>query len=386
MNLFKYLFRKNKVPGIFCDAKSTSAIQAFNLQNHRLYSNQDEAEILWMRKGFNEAMSTLKPHQLINHFPNESALINKGYLTQELAAYEEQSLSNTVSLHDFYPETFCLFEPKSRKRFFDQLPATDSRDNIWIFKPGNNSRGRGIKIMWRTSQLRKKYELLGDRHIRDKNKQAIIQRYIKNPLLLEGKKSEIRVYWLLASLDPLMVLLFDEGTVRLNSLPYKLDDFDNQLIHVTNVFQQHKHPDYDPNIVLKWSFSRLDSYLSNELKIANKDFTKLILIEKLKKYLAFVVKSGRQSFFKHYPVQGDCFGLYGADVILDENLNPFISEIQIGPGLSFSDPIKRNIIPPMLGEAANIMFEIRACRAAGKRLTSLKSRNRYQWVINEAEV
>ena len=46
----------------------------------------------------------------------------------------------------------------------------------------------------------------------------IVQRYIRNPLLLSGRKSEIRLYWLIANLDPLIVLLYREGTVRLNTL------------------------------------------------------------------------------------------------------------------------------------------------------------------------
>ena len=67
--------------------------------------------------------------------------------------------------------------------------------------------------------------------IEDRDKQAIMQRYIKRPLLLNDRKSEIRIYWLLASINPLRVLMFNEGTVRLNTLPYQLDQFDNPLIH-----------------------------------------------------------------------------------------------------------------------------------------------------------
>lgn len=382
MKFLKNLFKSG--PKIYCDRKAECAAKAFKLQDLVLNHEAHNAEMLWIRKGYKKLLPLLNPHQLLNHFPNEQAVINKGFLTQVLKAYDEKVTDSDVRLSDLYPESFCMFEPVDRKRFFDQLPKVDSRDNIWIYKPGAESRGRGIEIMWRTNKLKKKYGSLKDKYITDKVEQGIVQRYIKNPLLLNGRKSEVRVYWLLASINPLRVLLFDEGTVRLNSLPYQLDNFDNQLIHITNVYQQYKHPDYDPNVVLKWSFKDLNRYLYEEKKVAVEDFTTSILMPKLKKYLAFVARAGLEGFATDYPAQGDCFGAYGADVIIDDTLNPIISEIQKGPGLSFSDPIKKNIIPPMLGEAARIMFEIREARVNNKELKDLKSRNRYQWVINEA--
>ena len=42
----------------------------------------------------------------------------------------------------------------------------------------------------------------------------------------------------------MLVLLYPEPTVRLKSLPYKLDDFDNQLVHVTNVYHRRITPDF----------------------------------------------------------------------------------------------------------------------------------------------
>ena len=78
----------------------------------------------------------------------------------------------------------------------------------------------------------------------------IAQRYLTNPLLLSHRKSEIRIYFLVLTLFPLRVLLCNEGTVRLNTLPFELGQWDNPLIHITNVYQQKKHPNYDPDAVL----------------------------------------------------------------------------------------------------------------------------------------
>jgi hypothetical protein len=207
-----------------------------------------------------------------------------------------------------------------------------------------------------------------------------VQRYIKDPLLLDGRKSEMRLYWLLASTDPLMVLLYTQGTVRLNTLPFQLGEFDNPLIHVTNVFQQKSHPDYDPEAVLKWSFSELNWYLREHLKKTDcDDYVQQIMMPQFRQMLAFVTKAVSKQVV--YQQEGLCFGLYGADIIIDANLNPWLTEIQIGPGLSFDDPIKREVLPPMLKEAVAIMLEVRKNKIAGKPLSELSSVKDFQWVI-----
>ena len=210
----------------------------------------------------------------------------------------------------------------------------------------------------------------------------MIYTHIKNPLLLEGRKSEVRLYWLIASLDPLLVLLFKEGTVRLNSLPFQLDDFDNTLIHVTNVYQQKHHPDYDPSLSLKWNFPTLQSYLVNELQ-TEPDFIAAELMPRFNKYLSFVV-SAAQKVLTEAPARGLFFGLYGADFILDDQLYPWLTEVQLGPGLSHDDPIKKRVVPSVLGEAVRIALEVQERKRNGMSLKHLDSMDGFGWMINTA--
>ncbi len=383
MNLLRNLFANGRQ--LYCDPDSRCAIEAFQQQGHVLTDREQNAEILWMRKNYRSLFPRLLPDQWINHFPNETILVNKGGLTETLKRYEQSGNPTDIGLADFYQESYRLYDPEERARFFAQLPKVDQRENLWIYKPGGNSRGRGIEIMWRFNKLRRQYRKHGDRPITKKSEKGIIQRYIQKPLLLDGRKSEIRIYWMIASLDPFQVLMFPEGTVRLNSLPYQLDQFDNQLIHVTNVYQQKNHPDFDPNVELKWRYDRLDHYLAHDLGIAPSGFVNDLLVPRLEQIITWVAKAARPGLYRDYPKTGECFAVYGADLILDENLNPWLTEIQKGPGLSFHDPVKRHVIPPMLGEAARIAFEIRERRRKGKSQKNLKSVERYRWVINEAE-
>ena len=60
----------------------------------------------------------------------------------------------------------------------------------------------------------------------------VIQKYIERPLLLSGRKFDIRMWVLVTgSLD---VYLFKEGYIRTSSKPFDLSDANDIFVHLTN--------------------------------------------------------------------------------------------------------------------------------------------------------
>ncbi len=371
---------------IFTDKRSKNAIRIFTHYDFDLVSSAEKADLLWVRKESKQYAKSLQPFQLLNHFIHENILTNKGHITEALKHYEKNHIYSTdksISMHDFFPETYCLNDTKEQHAFMQQQPQTEDPENTWIYKPGGNSRGRGIQILWQTRQLAANNFYPPGHYDDDANR--VIQRYLKNPLLIHNRKFDIRVYWLLASIDPLLVLLYPQGKVRLTAMPYKNEDFDNPLVHMTNYYQQKMHPEFDSSLRYKWSYSELDQYLY-EANITELGFCQNQLMPKIRQYIAHVVQAGKSRLLQDYPKQGDCFGVYGADFLVDENLQPFMTEIQKGPGLRMGDPVEQNIIPYMLHQAINIVLNIRKRRMTEKTLTTLHTTvGDYQWVINEAE-
>jgi phosphoenolpyruvate phosphomutase len=333
---------------IYCCPKSSNAKALFTGTEHQLVERPADADLLWIRSEPEHAFPFLQAHQSINHIPGEMGLCNKGLLTLNLRNHSAVSPDVDTS---FYPESFCLFANRTKNEAIVKLQDPAYRNVPWLLKPGNNSRGRGIVIY----DDPEKIDIALRRESGKFTDQEILQRYITNPLLLNGRKSELRIYWVILSTEPLVAFLYDTGTVRLTSKEFVLDNFDDKAIHLTNTFQQKQQESYDPSQPLKWSFEDLDAYLVTQGKTSCSSFTRDILLPKLQSHLSIILDATREELNKGLPKQGHCFALLGADVILDDNLNVFISEIQEGPGLSFDDHIKEKLIPAMLSDLVDLI-------------------------------
>jgi len=366
----------------YCDHRSKNAQYSFNQYGFQQIDSESQADMLWIRKGFKQRVPTLKPNQLINHFLHESVMINKGFLAEALGRYDRHRDADGISLDEFYPQTFFLNHAEERKRFMAIQPETDHPDNLWIFKPGGESCGRGIEIIWKIREFEANNFYTQSEY---NNPNRIIQRYIPNPMLLYERKFDLRVYWLIASIDPILVLAYPEAKVRLAGMPYSADQYDNPLVHMTNYYQQKQHQDFDPSLRYKITLGELDSYLLEMGKTEDTSFTQNQLMPKIHRCLAFVVRAGLKKLKKNYPKRGDCFGIYGADFLLDEHLNPYLTEIQKGPGLRMGDEVEQKIIPHMLGQGVSIAMQVRQQRIEGQDPSLVNELGNYRWVLKNNE-
>ena len=85
--------------------------------------------------------------------------------------------------------------------------------NAWILKPGGKSRGRGIEIYTNSEELLKSIE-------ESKDTIWVVQKYIEKPLIIIGKKFDIRVWILVTSVEPLTVWMFMRPYLRFTSEDY----------------------------------------------------------------------------------------------------------------------------------------------------------------------
>lgn len=150
-------------------------------------------------------------------------------------------------IYDFTPNTFIL--PNEYKKFLEEFSQSDTRQ-IWICKPTDLSRGRGIFLISDIGEL-----------VYDQ--QSIIQRYIEKPLLIRGYKWDMRIYVLITKARPLTVHLYKEGIARFSSERYDTRSLKNVYSHLTNTSINKNAP--NSNIMsggtfgqgIKWTFEQL---------------------------------------------------------------------------------------------------------------------------------
>ena len=72
----------------------------------------------------------------------------------------------------------------------------------------------------------------------------IVSKYVENPLLINGHKSDLRLYVLVTSYDPLVIYLYEEGLVRFAAVKYDGENLWNPCIHLCNSSINKYHSDY----------------------------------------------------------------------------------------------------------------------------------------------
>lgn len=68
----------------------------------------------------------------------------------------------------------------------------------------------------------------------DPSEHLVVQKYMRNPYLIDGFKFDLRIYVLVTNVQPLRIFVHKEGLGRFATEKYKLKAFNNPFIHLTN--------------------------------------------------------------------------------------------------------------------------------------------------------
>lgn len=102
-----------------------------------------------------------------------------------------------------------------------------------------------------------------------RHKTLIVQDYIRNPLLINKRKFDIRVYALLTSCyGKIKGYFFEDGYLRTSSREFTLKDLSNKFIHLTNDAIQKKADNYG-----KFENSNKLSYPDFQKYLESSEFT-----------------------------------------------------------------------------------------------------------------
>ncbi|XP_019907512.2 probable tubulin polyglutamylase TTLL9 isoform X2 [Esox lucius] len=224
-------------------------------------------------------------------------------------------------------ETFEL--PSEYHLFVEEFKR--SPGSTWIMKPVARSQGKGIFLFRKLKDItdwKKDGSRSEEQRDETQVESYVAQRYIENPYLISGRKFDLRVYVLVTSYIPLRTWLYRDGFARFSSTRFSLNSIDDHYVHLTNVAVQKTAPDYDPEKGCKWQMQQLRRYLTA------RHGTKTV--EALFKDIDNIFVRSLQSVQKVIINDKHCFELYGYDILLDQDLKPWLIEVNASPSLTAS--------------------------------------------------
>mmetsp|Transcript_53433 Transcript_53433/g.97727 ORF Transcript_53433/g.97727 Transcript_53433/m.97727 type:complete len:918 (-) Transcript_53433:38-2791(-) len=203
--------------------------------------------------------------------------------------------------------------------------------NVWVVKPGSNSKGSGVECMNTLPELLHHCDTMPNR---------VIQKYIERPLLLfSGRKFDIRQWVLVRSTSPLRVFLFSECYLRLCNEMYDLGDLKTRERHISN-WQVNKHG----KNVIEGACVSLPDFKSELLEITGSEtFWEDRLLPQLQEV---VIETLRAAEPKLTPRQ-ESFELYGFDLMVDEAMQLWLLEVNLSPGCEGRTPFLDRMLTRM---------------------------------------
>eukprot|EP00892_Ulva_mutabilis_P007150 jgi/Ulvmu1/4807/UM020_0092.1 len=279
--------------------------------------------------------------RIVNRVPKIREIATKARL-----AFHVSRHLRTLCIEEctFVPETHIVSSKlqlgKETKRLHQaaQNAIADGRGSVWIAKPESRNRGIGITV----------HKSMQDAldHINSGKLGAIsvIQKYIENPLLLDGRKFDIRSFVLI--LPSKQILFYEQSYVRTSSTTFCLDDLSDRSVHLTNDAVQRQYGHYnsfeDHNKLNLMSLQTAINRQGLDISVQND------IVPQMHTAAAFVFGATLPSL--NADKLQSCFELLGLDFMVNMSGKVSLIEVNSCPALGMHGAVLQDMIPQMVEE------------------------------------
>jgi hypothetical protein len=340
-------------------------VRSLRQRGWRRVDVKEDAQLIVQYKTENSLFTKLKPWQRHMHVPNEHYWNTKDTIVDGFKAYQEKSGHDLF----FLPETYRFNVPEDVEAFERRLKKEGGINIPWVLKEPDLNQGKGITIMAPNSKA-----LL---HVTDDQagEGNIIQQYICNELTWNKRKFDVRMFWYVASLDPLIVMYHD-GYVRVGNSEYSEADFSNTVSHLTT------HTGLGEEG--KGTFDELRQRIVEHHKSSPELGRIRDPIEHVRNQFKHSLSEMIAAFREFSFSPGDALsadnglGFYGADFAVDNDLDVWLIEPQMGCGLDEDYHFRVEMHDQLFSGMVGMVEEVWRKQEAGEPVLPFESSGKWE--------
>jgi len=308
-----------------CDDKKLLGITNDIFKDFNLFKNNDDWDV-YIPCGYNNVENELQTIK-INNKSNPSkkfifgingcdSIVSKNKIWQSLVGCYGRPEARKLM-----PESFVLNDPKDINAFKKYY----NKNDIYILKK-NIQRKEGLKL---TSDLNVILTAKNESY-------KVVQKYLTNLYLINKRKVNLRIYLLvLIKNNKIHFYMSNIGKCIYTNKEYNDNNFDFE----SNITSYHLDM-----TVYKKNPRTLDELYEFLNKDTNNQNSSNILSNRIYKLMKDVSYCLSTSIYQSDNIKNTtCFQLFGADVIFDTNLHPYLLEFNKGPDMSPRDDIDRKM-------------------------------------------
>ena len=301
---------------------------------------EEKIKELELKKQLEEEKKNKKNEKPLTKEEKEEKWKEETFLNNTSNNKRPARLPQNDNVSDLLPEISDILETISKT-----LPQYDfsGTQNIWIVKPSGLSRGRGITCIDQLNDILTNIKF---------HNQIIIQKYIENPLIIKGRKFDIRQWVLVSNLNPLTIYLFDTPYIRFGAEEYHIEDFKNIFSQLTgNSIAKHSEKFENSEIEGDmWEIEQFKEYL--KIKFGKDCWPEIQ--EKIKKIVIYALECAKHKIIE----RKNSHEVLGFDIMIDELLNVYLIEINLSPDWTYSTKVTEKLIKIASEDIVKIVVDL----------------------------
>ncbi|KAF7992932.1 hypothetical protein HCN44_005713 [Aphidius gifuensis] len=261
---------------------------------------------------------------------------------------DELFISINTSLNKYHQASKHILK---RMRIYWQQLDMDGIQNIWILKPGNKSRGRGIVLVNKIEDVIAKINPANKSDTR-----FVVQKYIEKPLLIYNTKFDIRQWFIVTCAQPLTLWMYRESYLRFCTQNFQLADL-HESIHLCNNAIQCKYKnstDRHPALPIDnmWDSTTFKQFLDTQ---GHTNVWDELIYPGMKQGLVGSLLASQEAMDR----RKNSFELYGADFMIMDDFTVWLIEINSHPDMSNSTSVTTRLCKQVMEDTIKVVVDYR---------------------------